>query len=316
MNYKKNSEPAGEQMTLFSQAGSLNYASHTQPLESDLAKKMNATCGPKCLESFGRFSRNGLWAKMFSALLIGQEGWYSRRCKLTWKVKGTKYNRMYFQLRASTLPTKGTGFGLLPTATAQDFKRRGPNSKQQGLSNTENWSNLLPNLATQVMGLLKTPCAADAYTENLSKKEQKFGNSGTLAQEIQSGFVEQRWPGLLPTPTMYDYNSARHPELWEKDKKKYADKGINLQCGLKQMNVLGMLPTPQARDWKGCEGRRHDVPSYIQDSMRLGTGTTSQQLNPQFVLEMMGFPPNWTELPFLNGETNQSRPGETQSCPK
>jgi hypothetical protein len=36
------------------------------------------------------------------------------------------------------------------------------------------------------------------------------------------------------------------------------------------------------------------------------TGKTSQ-LNPLFVLEMMGFPPNWTELPFLNGETNQSK---------
>ena len=31
-------------------------------------------------------------------------------------------------------------------------------------------------------------------------------------------------------------------------------------------------------------------------------GKTSQ-LNPQFVAEMMGFPPNWTELPFLSGET-------------
>jgi hypothetical protein len=30
----------------------------------------------------------------------------------------------------------------------------------------------------------------------------------------------------------------------------------------------------------------------------------NSQLNPLFVLEMMGFPPDWTELPFLNGETN------------
>jgi len=39
--------------------------------------------------------------------------------------------------------------------------------------------------------LLKTPCAADAHTENLSKKEQVFGNSGTLAQEVQTGFIYQ-----------------------------------------------------------------------------------------------------------------------------
>jgi len=39
-------------------------------------------------------------------------------------------------------------------------------------------------------------------------------------------------------------------------------------------------------------------------------GTTSQ-LNPRFVAEMMGFPPNWLESPFLNTETNQSKPTET-----
>jgi len=33
-------------------------------------------------------------------------------------------------------------------------------------------------------------------------------------------------------------------------------------------------------------------------------------------LEMMGFPPDWTELPFLSGETNQSKPLETPSSHK
>jgi hypothetical protein len=272
MNYKKNSEPAGEQMTLFSQAGSLNYASHTQPPESGSEKKTSDTCGLKCLEQFGKFNHVGSWAKTFSALLIGTGDWYSTRCKLTWKLKGTKYNRLYFQLQASTLPTKETGFGLLLTPTTREevvdldkFKKL-----------MEKYPNgtTMPNLATQVMGLLKTPCAADAYSENLSKKEQKFGNSGTLAQEIQSGFVEKRWPGLLPTPRARAAGGNCSNDR---------GKG-NLEDKIAEMN------TPQ-------------------------TGKTSQ-LNPQFVLEMMGFPPNWTELPFLSGETNQSKQGETQSCPK
>jgi hypothetical protein len=38
---------------------------------------------------------------------------------------------------------------FLPTPTAQDFKRRGPNSRQQGLSNTENWIRLLPATAVR-----------------------------------------------------------------------------------------------------------------------------------------------------------------------
>ena len=228
-------------MTLFSQAGSLNYASHTQPLESGSERKTSDTCGPKCLESFGRFNHVGLWAKTFSALLIGTGDWYSRRCKLTWKLKGTKYNRLYFQLRASAIaPTKGTGFGLLLTPTTREevvdldkFKKR-----------MEKYPNgtTIPNLATQVLNkyILNNP--------------------------------------LLNTPTASDKNGG------------CTRTNAKLQLGSNLVNEMhGVLNQP--------------------------AGKTSQ-LNPQFVLEMMGFPPNWTELPFLNGETNQSRPGETQSCPK
>ena len=285
-------------MTLFSQAGSLNYASHTQPPGSDLEKKMNATCGPKCVDSFGRFNRNGLWAKTFSALLIGQEGWFSKRCRLTWKVKGTKYNRMYFQLRVSkTLPTNEIGFGLLPTAQARDWKGpQGRAYKGQAMD--------LPAAA----GLLKTPTAMDGEVTS-GKKNPVSGNSGTLAQEIMSGYKPTMEKlGLLPTPESFDWNSARHPELWEKDKKKYAEKGINLHCNLRQMARLSMLPTPRNRDYKGArstealEASGRTATNSLPDSFSQ-TGKTSQ-LNPLFVGEMMGFPPNWLELPFQNTETN------------
>ncbi len=216
-------------MTLFSLAGSLDHASRTAQPEIGSERKMNAIYGPKCLEQYGKFSHVGSWAKTFSALLIGTGDWYSRRCKLTWKLKGTKYNRLYFQLQASTLPTNGTGFGLLLTPTTREevvnldkFKKR-----------MEKYPNgtTMPNLATQVMGMLPTPRARAA--------------GGNCSNDRGKG---------------------------------------NLEDKIAEMN------TSQ-------------------------TGTTSQ-LNPQFVLEMMGFPPNWTELPFLSGETNQSRPPETPSCPK
>jgi hypothetical protein len=50
------------------------------------------------------------------------------------------------------------------------------------------------------------------------------------------------------------------------------------------------------------EGSMHSVTltRYLQ------TGKNSQ-LNPRFVAEMMGFPPNWTELPFLNGGRKVSK---------
>jgi len=42
-----------------------------------------------------------------------------------------------------------------------------------------------------------------------------------------------------------------------------------------------------------------------------GTPGKTSQLNTRFVAEMMGFPKDWTELPFLNGEQNQSKGTET-----
>ena len=55
--------------------------------------------------------------------------------------------------------------------------------------------------------LAKTPSAADAWTGKCSKDETKLGNSGSLAQEVESGFLEEvrNWeketPFLTPTST-------------------------------------------------------------------------------------------------------------------
>lgn len=75
---------------------------------------------------------------------------------------------------------------------------------------------------------------------------------------------------------------------------------------------LSLLPTPQARDWKGisiAEGKRMrgektSFGSTLPDLVRKVTGKTSQ-LNPLFVAEMMGFPPDWTVSPFVDGERSQ-----------
>jgi len=170
MKCKNNSEPAGEQMTLFSLAGSLNYASHIQQPESGSERKTSDTCGPKCAESFGRFNHVGLWAKTFSALLIGTGDWYSTRCKLTWKLKGTKYNRLYFQLQASTLPTKGTGFGLLPTPRAQEIE----NSKQRI---KENRIDSITTMAK--LGLLPTPRNRDYKGARSTEALEASGRTAT-----------------------------------------------------------------------------------------------------------------------------------------
>jgi len=96
---------------------------------------------------------------------------------------------------------------FLPTPTAQDFKRRGSNSKQQGLSNTENWIDFLPTLAA-------------ANDTKGGARSDPIKQDGTFANAI-----------------------------------------------------------PVASRTRG----------------------NTSQLNPLFVMEMMGFPCDWTVLPFQSG---------------
>ena len=203
---------------IFSQEDSL--VNHTVQQESDLVKKMRDTSGRRCLERFGRFNHVGSWAKTFSDLLIGQTGWFSTKSKLTSKLKGTKYNHMYFQLYPSTHHTEGIESGLLPTPTCMDQSN------------------------------------ATATMKSTQVKEGSM-HSVTLTRAM----------------------------------------------------AMGMLPTPRTSDermhWKTENWKGDDLGSHINEML----GTRSH-LSPQFVLEMMGFPTDWTLLPFLNGETSQSKQEE------
>ena len=243
--------------------------------ESDSEKKMNATCGHTCLEQFKKFDRVGLWAKMFSDLLIGMEGWYSRKCKLTWKLKGTKYNRMYFQLQPSTLRTEETGFGLLPTPRAMEI--------------TEKDTAMISQDGKKV-----TRATGETFSTNLTSMA-KFG--------------------LLPTPTAAETIEAKHPReviMMGNSPRVVNKQGTNGQAKLNDMARVGMLPTPRARAAGGnCSNDRGkgNLEDVIAEVHKPNGGTS--QLNPRFVAEMMGFPPDWTILPFLSGETNPSKDMET-----
>jgi hypothetical protein len=196
--------------------------------EKEKAKRMNATCGPKCLEQLEKFSLVGSWAKMFSALLIGQGEWYSTKCKLTWKLRGTKYGRMYFQLVVRTPRIEGTGFGLLPTPTAGEIHDIGTNI--QSLANCNKGGRVMREFASIITA------------------ENKF----------------------LPTPNASDNRDRGGPK----------DKSIKRRLEMGKQVGLTMM--------------------------------VDGQLNPRFVAEMMGYPPNWLELPFQNTEKNQLKDLGTQ----
>ena len=204
-------------------------ANLTAQQESDLVKKMIDTSGRTSLEQFNRFNQHGLWAKTFSALLIGQMDWFSMRCKLTWKLKGTKYNRMFFQLAVSEHPTNDIEHSLLLTPTS--------------------------------MQRMEDPASMRARA-----KEKGYKN-GTKYNSLTSQVVYH--PGMkkfLPTPRASDAKGGATKESYQ---------------------ARGRTETNDLKTWGAFQNN---------------SGKTSQ-LNPQFVAEMMGFPVNWTVLPFLNGET-------------
>ena len=245
-----------EDQLTYSQADS--HANHIRQQENDLGKRTSAISGLKCSEQFKRLTQPTLWAKMFVDLLIGTGEWSSKKCALTWKLVGTKYNRYYCQLVPSVRHIEETEFGsLLPTPQASDF-------------------------------------VTTVQNNNFSLRHL----------EHNSGWVKNK--GLLPTPTTFDYNTPRKEETFLKAKERHLKKGVNLQNPLKQMAAMGMLPTPMVADWKGSSKKRK---GNTQLTETLGV---SSQLNPRFVAEMMGFPPNWTELPFQNGEQKASKDMEMQ----
>ena len=100
-------------MELFSLVGSLDHANRTVEQEQEKELTTLDTSGQKCLELLRNSSQIGSWAKMFTESLIGMKGWYSKKYKLTWKAKTTTYNRTFFQLAASELPTSEIELGLL-----------------------------------------------------------------------------------------------------------------------------------------------------------------------------------------------------------
>jgi DNA-cytosine methyltransferase len=228
-------------------------------------------------------------------------GWYSTRCAMIWKGKAMQYNRFLFLLQVSAHRTKDKEFGLLLTPTTKED----PVNLEKFKKKMEKYPNgtTMPNLATQVMGLLPTPLAqareqtnTEAYDKRMERLVQKGHHPFTMPldqmairgllptpmasegdkmtgsiTENQMSLTKMVRQGMLPTPNSFDWNTARSEETLEKAKERHKEKGVVLQSSLRQIAGQGF------------------------------------QLSPLFVEEMMGFPKNWTTSPFLNGEKNQSK---------
>ena len=109
----------------------------------------------------------------------------------------------------------------------------------------------------------------------------------------QSAFVN---PQFLPTP------DATEGEKYTKKLNLKSQRGRSLSA----LAANGILPTPSARDWKGRTNpgvKKKGCGNVYGETLPDVIYRTSQnsQLSPLFVAEMMGFPTDWTLVPFLAG---------------
>jgi hypothetical protein len=326
--------------------------------EKEKAQMMNATCGARCLEQFKRLNPNMSSQKMSLVSRILMADWYSSRCALTWKMKGTKFSRLLFQLQPKTLRIAETDAGLLPTPTAMMDeapieKVDARNQKQMEKGN----SPFILGLGQQAMrGMLPTPNASDWNTgtkpETYEARRQRHAEKGVNLQmslrqmimlptptamdstnatatmkstQVKEGSMHSvtlaraMAMGMLPTPTASDVEGGiSNPNQISQKNGRFVRTSNNTgtEFGAKLRDVAGMLLTPSASD--GLRSgmtmdslKRHNKVNAENSNLaeqiahKVGGGTS--HLNPRFVAEMMGFPHNWTELPFQSGDKNQSK---------
>lgn len=133
---------------------------------------------------------------------------------------------------------------------------------------------------------------------------------GLYERFAQRGSWERTFMDLLIG--MKGWSSTRLKMTWEMK----VTKSSRLYCQLQVLThrtsekEYSLLPTPTARDYKGGKSieamkrrRERGIRALTLPDVFALHGRTSQ-LSPRFVMEMMGFPNNWTILPFKAGEQN------------
>ena len=178
----------------------------------------------------------------------------------------------------------------------------GPGSRQQGL----------PEIIQGM--LLPTPVATEIHHAERVRKWKSMNLSSPHAQiageKNPNGLTDfLDFYGILPEPI------PDNTELENTD-------GNNLEESILQWLAEGqVMPTPTARDWKGAPSlenlkKRGKIPQKNSLPDFFARTGKSFQLNPLFVAEMMGFPPDWTVSPFLGEDRHPLKDTGTLSSPR
>ena len=135
----------------------------------------------------------------------------------------------------------------------------------------------------------------------------KDTKSKRLLFQLQASALrtEEKEFGLLPTPRTADVEGGLVNNVQMDGTSYYRENAQGVRWGVKLRDVVenGLLPTPKTQDSRHAlrDRGKSNLGEEMSELAFQNTGKTSQ-LSPLFVEEMMGFPRNWTVLPFQSGE--------------
>lgn len=259
-------------------------ASPFQSPASEGARRTAVTSGLTCSVPFTRSGPVGSLVRT----LVASSRWYSPARRLTWDVSPLCSERI------SLYTASGRNMSSRPSAVILSVK---------DIPSSRCLFRLVPSVPRTegtVSGLLPTPIASD------------FKVRGPGSQ--QKGLPEIIREMLLPTPTATEIHHWQRVERWKRQGRTSmheTEDGEKNPNGLTDfLDFHGLLPALEHIGWKGKNPQQGGLPDSFAQTGR------SFQLNPLFVAEMMGFPVNWTVLPFLPGGSSPSRDMGTPSSPR
>jgi hypothetical protein len=168
-----------------------------------------------------------------------------------------------------------------PTPDVSD--RRGPNSKQQGLSNSVKSGLADPDKLSSHgsrHGLFPTPSASDYISQPTSKS---WKEKGSVNFKLSNPEIQQTWA----TPNAFCFQPPENTEQWQKRATMQQEKGVNLHKPVQSQvlheneKVMGAMPP------------------------------SSMKLNPRWVETLMGLPVGWVMPSCVNPITPRSEPSQS-----
>lgn len=257
--------PRGEEKSTYSQVA---FPANPFPSQdSERERKMTATSGRKCLERSGKSGPLGSLART----LLESSRWYSPARRLRWVVQPLFSERITRTRKCigsmSSKPSVQTS-NVRDIPSGRLLFRLVPSERRTAGTGF----GLLPTVQTQGLKIC--------------------GKNG------KTGFMDL---DLLPTPMSTEVRHRKRVKgLKEAGGETFhcRKNGETRPNGLMDyLDFRELLPTPQARDFKGeCHPTQSCLPNALQTS----------RLNPLFVAEMMGFPLMWTALPFLSHDGDKN----------